>query len=343
VAFGFLIAALRLGWEWKSAIDDVDSMIVEPRTLPTQMPNAATVAALDETDTNSQGLAVAPLPTPLPTAIPEAEDPVNILLLGTDARPGEDVSRTDAIILVHLNPRENRVSMLSFPRDLWVDIPGYGHNKINAAYAIGEQRIGRGYGPALIKETVGNLVGVPVHHFVLVNFDGFEKVIDTIGGITIDVPKAIEDPLYPVSEYAGDNRTMHVSFAAGPQFMDGREALIYARTRHADSDFGRNQRQQQVLMAIFDQVREQGLLSQLTRLDDYTNALRDYIRTDIPRGEMLRLARVGTRLDANNIQRYAIDSKMIIVLDDPNRFAADPIAVRQIVDQMTAGGAPPTP
>ncbi len=339
-----IIPALRLGWEWKSALDDVNAMIVEPRVLPTVLPNAATTVAVEATvQAGGESDIVPTLALPLPTAIPELEDPVNILLLGTDARPGETVSRTDAIILMHLNPRENRVSMLSVPRDLWVDIPGYGHNKINAAYAIGEQRIGIGYGPALVKETVSQLVGVPVHHFVLINFDGFEKVVDTLGGISIDVPREIVDPRYPVDEYAGDTRTMRVSFAAGPQDMDGHTALIYARTRHADSDFGRNQRQQQVLLAIFNRIRDQGLLSQITRIDDYTNALRDYIRTDIPRSQMVRLARVGTRLDAANIQRYAIDSKMIVVLDDPNRFAADPIAVRQIVDQMTAGGVPPIP
>ena len=101
----------------------------------------------------------APLP-PEPTLVPEPDGPLNILLLGTDARIGQDISRTDAIILVHLDPREDRASMLSLPRDLWVQIPGYGKDRINAAYPIGERQIGPGYGPALAKATVSKLTGV---------------------------------------------------------------------------------------------------------------------------------------------------------------------------------------
>jgi LCP family protein required for cell wall assembly len=276
---------------------------------------------------------------PSPTALPELDDPVNILLLGTDARMGEEIGRTDAIILVHLNPRARQVSLLSFPRDLWVDIPGFSKGRINSVYAIGERRMGPGYGAALLKETVEQLVGIPVNYFVLVNFEGFKTIIDEIGGITIDVPKAINDKAFPVDEYPGDLRTMAVSFEPGSQTMDGTRALIYARTRHADSDFGRNQRQQQVLLGIFNKIREQGVMAHLTQLDEYTAAMRDYLRTDIPRDEMIRLAQVGARLDTGNIQRYAIDPSAIITLDSPDAFAADPTALRRIVEQMTAGVA----
>jgi LCP family protein required for cell wall assembly len=272
------------------------------------------------------------------------------LLLGTDARLGEDISRTDTIVLVHLDPRTNRVSMLSFPRDLWVNIPGYGKNRINAAYLIGEKKIGSGYGPALLKETVGELVGLPIDHFVMINFDGFKTLIDKIGGISIDVPKAIDDNAYPMDEFAGDVRTMKIHFDTGQQLMDGSRALIYARTRHADSDFGRNQRQQQVLMAIFEQVRQQGLLSQLTNIDQYTDAMSDYIRTDFSRSEMLSLSSMGTKLQAENIQRYAIDPTMVV----ERRLPADVLvltdhkALKRLVSQMVdptvaaAGGQTPS-
>jgi polyisoprenyl-teichoic acid--peptidoglycan teichoic acid transferase len=337
-------AAIRLGIEWKRALDDVDAMIVTPVSLPepTAMPALGEQAPGGATDGGRVTVARAE-PTEEPAPPPEADDPINILLLGTDARADEDPTRTDAIILVHLNPRTNRVSLLSFPRDLWVEIPGVGYNRINAAYPIGERRMGPGYGAALAKETVSNLVGVPVHHFILINFEGFKTVIDRIGGITIDVPRPIDDPAYPMDEYPGDVRTMRVHFDRGEQLLDGERALIYARTRHADNDFGRNQRQQQVLMAIFNQVREQNLLTQLTQLDDYTGALRDYVRTDLPRSEMIRLAQAGSKLTAESVQRYAIDSKMIVALETPATFAADPVAVREIVDKMTAGGEPPGP
>jgi LCP family protein required for cell wall assembly len=343
-ALALSTAALRIGVEWKRALDDVNAMIVTPVTLPepTAQPLTNDLAPAADAPQPAAGEGVA-APTAMPSPAPEADDPVNILLLGTDARIGDGPSRTDAVILVHLNPRTNRVSLLSFPRDLWVKIPGHGYGRINAAYPTGEQTFGRGGGAALVKRTVGDLAGVPVHHFILINFEGFKTVIDRIGGISIDVPRPIDDPAYPMDEYPGDVRTMKVHFDAGRQRMDGERALIYARTRHADNDFGRNQRQQQVLMAIFDRVREQGLLAQITSLDDYTGALRDYVRTDLPRSEMLRLARVGTRLSAESVQRYAIDSKMIVALETPATFAADPVAVREIVDKMTAGGEPPAP
>jgi len=293
------------GWKAQRALSNVDKMIVTPVVLPTatlapQVAEEPTPFVVDEA------------PEPIPTAIPEPNGAMNILLVGTDGRPGEDVSRTDTLVLVHLDAQSNRVSMLSFPRDLWVNIPGYGKNRINAAYLTGERKIGPGYGPALLKETVGELVGLPIDHFVMINFDGFKTLIDRIGGIYIDVPKAIDDDKYPMDEYEGDVRTMKIHFDAGRQLLDGTKALIYARTRHADSDFGRNQRQQQVLMAIFDRVRAQGFLGQLNNLDEYTDAVSDYVRTDLSRRDMLSLASMGSKLNAENIQRYAIDSTMVV-------------------------------
>ncbi|MGQ9829219.1 MAG: LCP family protein [Roseiflexus sp.] len=330
-AFVVFVAIARLGFEWKQALDDMDAMIVTPVVL------ASTTEPVPGTP-EVVNVPVAVIPTSAPTSVPENDDPVNILLLGADARIGEEISRTDAIILLHINPRSGHVSMLSFPRDLIVETPGFGRRKINAVYLIGETRLGKGYGAALLKQTVSDLVGVPVHHFALINFEGFRKVIDLVDGISIDVPTAIDDPRYPVDAFPGDVRTMRVHFDPGLQWMDGERALIYARTRHADSDFGRNQRQQQVLLALVARVRERGLLSQIDKIDDYTGALRDYVRTDVPRSAMIRLARVATRLDLDNIQRYAIDSKMIITLGNPDTFTADPEAVREIVDRMIAGG-----
>jgi len=315
------VAVLRVGLSWKRALDNVDAMIVPTVTLPT-----ATAAP---TSLNLRG-ALTQEPTPAPTPIPAPDDPVNILLLGTDARPGDDVSRTDALIVVHVDPRTNRIGMLSLPRDLWVTVPGYGKARVNAAYALGESQIGKNYGPALAKQTVSNLLGIQIHHFVLINFEGFKTLIDRVDGITVDVPKDIDDPAYPTDDY----RTIKVHFDAGPQQMDGERALIYARTRHADSDFGRNQRQQQVLMALFQRMRERGVLSQITSVDDYTNVLRDYIRTDFTKNELLSFASLGPRLTAENINRYSIEPKMVVALREPATFTVDTKALKQLVKQM---------
>ena len=332
------VPTIWIGAKWQRALSNVNKMIVTPVALPTataapQLAGAPIDAGPDDA------------PAPIPTAVPEPGGAMNVLLLGTDARPGEDISRTDTIVWVHLDGRTNRVSMLSFPRDLWVNIPGYGKNKINAAYPLGERKIGSGYGPALLKETVGELVGQPIDHFVLINFDGFKTLIDKIGGIYVDVPKAIDDPAYPTDDY----RTMKIHFDAGRQLLDGDRALIYSRTRHADSDFGRNQRQQQVLLAIFDRLREQGMLSQLTNVDQYTDAISDYIRTDFSRSEMLSLASMGTKLQAENIQRYAIDPTMVVERRQPAYVLLlnDKKGLKRLVSQMvdltvaSAGGETP--
>jgi LCP family protein required for cell wall assembly len=333
------VPSIWIGAKWKRALTNVDKMIVTPVVLP-----PATAAPLAE----EQAPIAVPdqAPEPIPTAAPEPGGALNILLVGTDARPGEDVSRTDTIVLAHLDPTANRVGMLSFPRDLLVNVPGYGKNKINAAYTIGESKLGPGYGPALLKKTVGELVGLHIDHFVLINFDGFKTLIDKIDGIYVDVPKALDDPAYPTDDY----RTTKIHFDAGRQLLDGDRALIYARTRHADSDFGRNQRQQQVLMAIFDRVREQGLFSQLTNIDEYTDSMSDYIRTDLSRRDMLSLANMGSKLSADSIQRYAIDASMVIERRQPAYVLVlnDKKGLKRLVSQMldpavaSAGGETPS-
>jgi LCP family protein required for cell wall assembly len=326
-------ATLRIGLKWKRALDNVEVMRVAQVTLPTALPTSGP-ASDGPAGTSANAPTAAPAPAE-PTPIPGPDAPMNILLLGTDARLDEEISRTDAMILVHIDPSADRIGMLSFPRDLWVSIPGYGKNRINAAYPTGEKQIGVGYGAALAKETVGQLTGVPVQRFVMINFDGFRTLIDKLDGIYIDVPKTIDDPKYPMDEYPGDVRTMKIHFDAGQQLMDGKTALIYSRTRHADSDFGRNQRQQQVLLAIFDRIREQGLLTQLTSVDEYTDAMRDYVRTDLSRSEILQLSRMGPRLHSDSIERYAISPSMVAETTNPYRLTlADPKALHKLVEEM---------
>ena len=126
-----------------------------------------------------------------------------------------------------------------------------------------------------------------------------------------------------------------MSFPAGPQQLDGDHALIYARTRHADSDFGRNQRQQLVLMSIFNRIRERGLLQQLTSLDDYTGALRGYVQTDMGHSTMLALIGFARSIHPDTVLRYAIDSTTIVSLRPPATFAAEPRSLRRIVAQFT--------
>jgi LCP family protein required for cell wall assembly len=173
--------------------------------------------------------------------------PLDLLVLGVDARPGEGyVTRTDSIMVLGVQPRRARLNLLSLPRDLFINVPGYSASqRINTINVLGEMDEA-GTGPDLLAASIEQSFGVGPDRYVRLNFDAFVGVVDAVGGLRINVPKAIVDYQYPTADYG----TMTVRFEAGWQRMDGETALIYARTRHADDDYGRAERQQQVVTAL---------------------------------------------------------------------------------------------
>ncbi|MBI4504648.1 MAG: LCP family protein, partial [Chloroflexi bacterium] len=236
---------------------------------------------------------------------------VNILLLGVDRRPQEQglPSRTDTVLVITVDPVTKSAGVLSMPRDLLVHVPGYGEYRVNTAYFLGEgERPPRG--GQLAKVTISANFGIPVHYYALVDFRGFERIVDTLGGVVVDVPYPLKDDAYPSD--VGDN-IIRIFFDEGVQRMDGRTALRYARTRHADNDFGRNQRQQQVLLAL----RQEALrLDVLPRLPALFAALRDAFSSDIPAEDTLALAALAWRVETKDIQRRAIDPSLVYPRDD---------------------------
>lgn len=168
--------------------------------------------------------------------------PANVLILGSDHRVGnaENDRRSDTLMLMRLDPQGKTISMLSFPRDLYVDIPGHGTSKINDAYALG--------GPALTVDTVKELTGLDVNYIVTVDFKGFRGIVDTLGGVYVDVDR----------RYFNDNSSGYdyavIDIEPGYQLLMGQDALAFARFRHTDSDFHRIARQQQLLAALKKQV-----------------------------------------------------------------------------------------
>jgi LCP family protein required for cell wall assembly len=192
------------------------------------------------------------------------EDSVNFLLVGIDRRPGEDIFRTDTVMLANFDVRARRATLISIPRDLMVSIPGYGDDRINTAYAVGQLEKRPGGGMGLLRSTVERNFGVTVNHYAVVDFNCFRGAVDALGGINVNVPERIYDPYYPTENYG----YMVVRFEPGPQWMDGERALEYARTRYGDTDFGRMRRQQQVLAALKQQalqVRSLAALPQAVR------------------------------------------------------------------------------
>ncbi len=171
---------------------------------------------------------------------------LNILILGVDGRgSGTYDSRTDSIMILGDSPSQLRVSLLSIPRDLFIDAPGYGSQRINTINVLGEQKE-KGSGPVLLSQSISNTFGIRIDRYIRLNFQGFVKLIDSVGGVTIDVERNIVDDAYPTE----DGGTITVRFDSGVQTMDGERALIYARTRHSDDDYQRAARQQQVVSAL---------------------------------------------------------------------------------------------
>ena len=201
--------------------------------------------------------------------------PMDILILGLDARPGEGfAARTDSVILLGVDPGRVRVSLVSIPRDLFIEVPGYGLQRINTVNVLGEQAQ-VGSGPDLVSSGITQDFGIRIDRYVRLNFEGFVELVDAVGGITVEVERAIVDNAYPLP----DGSTTSVRFDPGTQVMDGERALIYARTRHGDDDYARANRQQQVIMALsrklINPVYLPGAVAAMTRSVDTNMTLLD--------------------------------------------------------------------
>jgi LCP family protein required for cell wall assembly len=218
---------------------------------------------------------------------------LTVLLMGIDQRPDEvgpggDPGRSDTMLLVSIDFDAYTAVMISIPRDGFVVIPGHGNERVNSAYTFGEMDQ-RGAGPLLAKRTVAQLFGVPVDRYALVDIHSMERVIDTLGGLWIDNPTRLVDRQYPTDNYG----TMTIDIPAGRQLMDGVTAVQYARTRHPDSDYGRQARQQQVLLAIRDQALQ---LHTLPRLPQLVPQVLDLVHTDLRPVEIGQLLSFGRGL-----------------------------------------------
>lgn len=232
---------------------------------------------------------------------------VNILLLGTDARPDEISTRTDTMIVLTLDQQAGVAGMISLPRDLWVPIPEFNVNaKINTAYTWGEENRYQGGGAQLAKDTVSGFIGRPIDYYVRVNFRGFVELLDLIGGVDINVPYTIHDEEYPTADYGVE--TFHLD--AGPQHLDGETALKYVRTRHTDSDFGRARRQQQLLQAVLDKVLQLNMIPQLlTKLPTFVYTMRSSIDTDMQMTTQLQLATYLSQNPPKEVRTLVLDDQ----------------------------------
>jgi LCP family protein required for cell wall assembly len=219
-----------------------------------------------------------------------------ILVAGTDGSKASgrgSARRSDSLMLIRTDPRTHRLAFLSIPRDLRVEIPGYGSGKVNAAFQLG--------GPTLALRTVRALTGLEVNHVAFVDFDRFEELIDAVGGIDVDVARPILSGKFdcPYSTASRCDRWDGWRFAKGTQHMDGRRALIYSRIRSnrldpRETDFTRARRQQQVIQATADELTSVGSAVRLPFIgDDVVKPL----ATDLSAGQVLQLGWVYFRAD----------------------------------------------
>ena len=207
--------------------------------------------------------------------------PVDIVLLGLDARPGQGyLTRSDSFMMLNITPSDLRVSLLSIPRDVFIQVPDYGEQRINTINALGEQEA-KGSGPALIAASLQESFGVSIDRYVRLDFAGFVQLVDAVGGVTIDVPKLIIDYEYPTL----DGGVITVRFDPGRQHMDGERALQYARTRHQDGDYQRAARQQQVVDAL---IKKLSSPRQIVNWPKVWKTVQDYTDTDLSAWDMLR-------------------------------------------------------
>jgi LCP family protein required for cell wall assembly len=230
-------------------------------------------------------------PTPTLRTLQKPEGQENILLLGSDARPNEGGFRTDVIVWLSLNPKDGYVSAISFPRDLYVSIPGYGYNRINTAFIYG--------GFDLLADTFEANFGVRPDKYVLVDFNGFTTVIDSLGGIDVQAAQNLSD-----SCARWINSSGWCSVGPGLVHMNGDTALWYARSRYSTSDIDRARRSQEVIEAIFNRMVS---LDALLKLDDMYEIYKTYVDTDVKLGDVITLLPLANKIRENgDIRNYVI-------------------------------------
>ena len=256
---------------------------------------------------------------------------VTILLMGLDYRDwesGEGPPRTDSMMLATIDPVSETAGMLSIPRDLWVEIPGYEHGRINTAYFLGERDRLPGGGPELAVKTVENFLGVPINYYVQIDFMAFERMVDEMGGVEINVPSEITvDPIGPHNT---------VTLEPGVQTLTGPEALAYARNRHTDGgDFDRAQRQQQVALAIRSQILRLNMLpTMIAKAPALYNDLAEGVRTNLTLNQMISLGILALQISPENVSQGVIAPPDMVTLESVIYGGEQAQVLKPVPDQI---------
>lgn len=234
----------------------------------------------------------------------EAEERINILLLGRAGETHSGKDLTDTIALLSIDTKNNRAGLLSLPRDLYAPIEGTNYfTKINSIYQYGLRENGDS---KAIEKTVAFITGQPIHYTIIVDFDGFERIVDALGGVTIDNARDIRDTHYPGKNYSYET----FELAAGWHTLDGKTALKYVRERHDDpeGDFGRAKRQQEVLQSLRDKIIDPTTFGNIFTIERLLSVLGESVRTDIGTKEIESFLALGKKIDSHNIGMTVVDA-----------------------------------
>ena len=276
---------------------------------------------------------------PAPSFLPRVETPTgpafnwaeteNYLLLGTDRRPGWTSWRTDTVIILGIDRALNRAAVFSIPRDLYVQIPGYGWGRINQVDYLGEQRNGEGGGPALISEVLSATLGISTQHWMRLQMDGFVDIVDAVGGVTVELDCPFYEPIFNLTTNTWD----YFVLPAGEVKLDGEAAYWFVRLRYRESDIGRSNRQRQFLWALRNQVMNTDLLPRAPAL---LAAFQNAFSTDLDLLEMLDLADYASTLDPANVRAGGLtlrDLQGYTTAEGASVLRiADPAHVRSVVE-----------
>ncbi|MBU0510383.1 MAG: LCP family protein [Chloroflexi bacterium] len=303
----FLIAASITAFLVFSAMRDA---VASLWTAPSELIISETGPTLIPVAENALDLTMPLQPENGPPPQPwDGEGRVTLLLLGVDYRDWEADNGpplTDTIILITIDPQSRTVGMLSIPRDLWVEIPGFGYHKINQAYQLGEASQPAGGGAGLAIATVEQFLDIDIQFYAQIDFNAFIHLIDEIGGVKIEVPETIEiDPL-------GDNNTKVLQ--PGLQTLPGDLALAYARARNTSgSDFDRAQRQQQVIMGVRERVISFEILpTLLTKAPTIYGEISNGAKTNLNLQQVIQLTWLTYQIPEENIRREIIGVNQVI-------------------------------
>lgn len=248
----------------------------------------------------------------------EREGQINILLLGMGGEGHDGPFLTDSIIVAQIRPEDKRVTMISLPRDYLADLgPEYGWRKINAAFAEGYEN-NKNFDEAgkVSRQAVEKISGLTIPYFAVIDFKGFEKAIDLVDGIDVDIERTFTDYTFPDNKFG---YIPAVTFKEGPEHMNGKRALIFARSRHAagpeGTDFARSQRQQKMLQAFKARVIELNLVTDSGKINSLLDVLGDHFHTNISLAEMFHLYEIGKDYNKDNVLSLSLDPATGLVCD----------------------------